>query len=966
MRVLFLAMVMASAMWADAWCGANGKVTYNPFLRQMECTGLPGAGSGTVTSVTIQGTANQITVSGCTITTSGTCTLSIALPFQLSRTITNSQISTAMQYWSNTDNSPPVRNTGWLNPYLAPSTRVDLISQAGGVTGSHNNLFLYAPLLKGISYTTTGGAITASGSPQSILVGRSDVFAVNDVTIIDPGTATQESVTITAIADGTHATAIFSQSHSSGVRWYTPGKGDKISFGIQMSNAATATNNNIYAQNNNVTCNMATGYSCVGGEIDMTNSTGGDSGFPFSASAPTITGWSLQSAGANDSTTGLGIGSADGTGFWKNAIEIGGTKNNGLVIEHSGNSPTAGVNVVSNSTYGVIIGSNQSSNGGIWSGLSLFDPTNAIFLTARKTDSAVNADSNTLTFQTLTSSSAHTHMFKGIGSSAAGWRHFYDGSWTGIAFLTNGTISSQSFSLRNTSNTEFGRFDYASTNSSIYGGGSNNELQLFSTVGGTGTKGKFRFRDNSVDNTDFVIVDTNLLSMDWKSTTTPGSNPASGYFRPYFKTGTGFCYLNSAGAETCPAGGSVTSITASNGVATGSGFAITTTGSLQATLLPNSQTGTSYTILAGDWGKLVTLSNASAIAVTLPQAGGSFPNGFFFDAENRGAGTVTITPTTSTIDGSSSLALTTNQGVRIASDGTNYFTQRGVGGGGSATTTLNALQDVLPVSRTSSTILTIGGTCSASVPCNVRVGSNVVAITGSATATVSAGTGTAWIWVDNSGNLIVGNNLTVACSAGCTQTAATGFPTSNMIPIYTWTATSGTWDSSGGVTYKSALAMDKPIVAGTGISITETATSRTITNTGSSSSYIMGASIGGAVQVSAGPSFVAYAVAWGGIGTLGVTEVNRQLACPQAMTISKLYLVTQSAQPGDGNLIITFRKNAADQAVTVTLAAGAAAGTYSDTTHSFSCTAGDLIDLSLVNNSASASAFINGWAFSVQ
>jgi len=94
----------------------------------------------------------------------------------------------------------------------------------------------------------------------------------------------------------------------------------------------------------------------------------------------------------------------------------------------------------------------------------------------------------------------------------------------------------------------------------------------------------------------------------------------------------------------------------------------------------NAQTGTTYTVLTTDRGKLVTHTNASAIAATLPQASATFPDGWFMDVQNRGAGTVTITPTTSTIDDAASVALTTGQGMRIFSDGTNYFTQRGVGG----------------------------------------------------------------------------------------------------------------------------------------------------------------------------------------------------------------------------------------------------------------------------------------------
>ena len=98
---------------------------------------------------------------------------------------------------------------------------------------------------------------------------------------------------------------------------------------------------------------------------------------------------------------------------------------------------------------------------------------------------------------------------------------------------------------------------------------------------------------------------------------------------------------------------------------------------------PNLQTGTTYTVQDSDRGKLVTHTNAAAIAVTLPQAGAgsAFIDGWFYDVQNRGAGTVTITPTTSTIDGAASLALTTGQGTRLFSNGSNYFTQRGMTGG---------------------------------------------------------------------------------------------------------------------------------------------------------------------------------------------------------------------------------------------------------------------------------------------
>jgi hypothetical protein len=116
-------------------------------------------------------------------------------------------------------------------------------------------------------------------------------------------------------------------------------------------------------------------------------------------------------------------------------------------------------------------------------------------------------------------------------------------------------------------------------------------------------------------------------------------------------------------------------------LAPSSGVEVITT-NLVASEAVNSQTGTSYTVLDGDRGKLVTLANAAAIAVALPQAGASseFIANWVADFQNTSSPLVTITPTTSTIDGATSLALGTNQGVRIISDGTNYFTERGGAG----------------------------------------------------------------------------------------------------------------------------------------------------------------------------------------------------------------------------------------------------------------------------------------------
>lgn len=88
----------------------------------------------------------------------------------------------------------------------------------------------------------------------------------------------------------------------------------------------------------------------------------------------------------------------------------------------------------------------------------------------------------------------------------------------------------------------------------------------------------------------------------------------------------------------------------------------------------NPQTGTTYTVVATDMGKFLTLSNAGAIAVTLPQAGtAGFEANKCLAIAAVGAGTATVTPTTSTINGAATRPYATTVGGMICSNGTNYL-----------------------------------------------------------------------------------------------------------------------------------------------------------------------------------------------------------------------------------------------------------------------------------------------------
>jgi hypothetical protein len=105
----------------------------------------------------------------------------------------------------------------------------------------------------------------------------------------------------------------------------------------------------------------------------------------------------------------------------------------------------------------------------------------------------------------------------------------------------------------------------------------------------------------------------------------------------------------------------------------------------QMRIVTNPQTGVSYTMTASDCGKLLSLSNSGTVVVTIPQAGATgLPSGCWVDIQNAGSGPANFTATSSLIDGAAGFTLTTNQGLRLFSNGAGYFTQRGQGGAGGA------------------------------------------------------------------------------------------------------------------------------------------------------------------------------------------------------------------------------------------------------------------------------------------
>ncbi len=161
------------------------------------------------------------------------------------------------------------------------------------------------------------------------------------------------------------------------------------------------------------------------------------------------------------------------------------------------------------------------------------------------------------------------------------------------------------------------------------------------------------------------------------------------------------------------------------------------------------------------------------------------------------------------------------------------WVQQGSGGvgGGTANTPLDVI-------RATATDLSVGSNCSLASPCRVRVGSVVYSFTAAATATVTSGSGTAFIYVAGDGALTVGipaSGMAVTCN-GCTTVAGvTSFPV-DSVPIYEWAASAAQWASTG-ADRRSMLSAGRRFTSGPGIVVSEAGNLVTISATDGGGGY---------------------------------------------------------------------------------------------------------------------------------
>jgi hypothetical protein len=116
--------------------------------------------------------------------------------------------------------------------------------------------------------------------------------------------------------------------------------------------------------------------------------------------------------------------------------------------------------------------------------------------------------------------------------------------------------------------------------------------------------------------------------------------------------------------------------------------------------------------------------------------------------------------------------------------------------------------------------LTIGSGCSATTPCNVRVGNTVYAFKSPATVTASGSTsGLVFIYVDSSGNLTAGSVASLTCTGCLYVSGITAFP-AGAIPLFNWTVAGGSFTAASGVDLRAFLST-KAIAGGLGVLVAE-------------------------------------------------------------------------------------------------------------------------------------------------
>lgn len=88
---------------------------------------------------------------------------------------------------------------------------------------------------------------------------------------------------------------------------------------------------------------------------------------------------------------------------------------------------------------------------------------------------------------------------------------------------------------------------------------------------------------------------------------------------------------------------------------------------------------------------------------------------------------------------------------------------------------------------------------------------------------------------------------------------------------------------------------------------------------------------------------------------VNASETSQRMIIPIATTFYNFCILTSTSQPATGSSVFTILKNGVDTGITITIAAGSAAGTFSDTTNSVAFSQFDTVSIKWVNNASTSS-----------
>lgn len=348
-------------------------------------------------------------------------------------------------------------------------------------------------------------------------------------------------------------------------------------------------------------------------------------------------------------------------------------------------------------------------------------------------------------------------------------------------------------------------------------------------------------------------------------------------------------------------------------------------------------TTVSVTTANGISGSVATATTTPAITLTL---GAITPTSVNGNTISTGTGTLSLSTFTLTVAGNAS----------ISGTNTGDQTLAGLGGANAALSNLASVAINTTLLPQTNDVPALGSATLSFSDLFLASGALINFANGDSVITHSSG-----ILTVSTGDLRVttaGTNAASVLTLSGTQmlTNKTITASSNVLGGVTMTLGS---DATGDVYYRnSGSLLTRLGIGSTGDSLTVVSGIPAWSPKGYdlSSQTANGVTVGSGATVFAAPFFG---------GSFNATETNRQLTIKVAGTVGNLYVRTNSAQSGLGSLVVTVRKNGStNTAVTLTITAGAAAGTFSDVSNTVAFAAGDLISFQIVNNAAATSANI--------